>query len=46
MENLEKNINEKLNKIKQMIENNENRDKIEKERKDLDKMLEIYLNDT
>lgn len=43
-ENLKLEIREKLRQIEQMIENGEERNKIDSERKKLDKMLEKYLN--
>ncbi len=42
VEKLKKEINEKLNKIMLMIQNEESIEKIEKERKELDKLLEEY----
>ncbi len=43
MEDLKNKINEKLNKIKEMITKGERRNKIEQERKELDKLLKEYL---
>ena len=43
--NLRIEIKEKLNKIEKMIEEEKSKEEIEKERKELDKMLEEYLND-
>lgn len=43
MKNLELEINDKLELIKKMIQNNENRDKIEEQRKELDKLLKQYI---
>ena len=45
MEKLKKEISEQLKKIEKMIENGENKRKIDVERKELDKMLEEYLKD-
>lgn len=42
MEKLKEEISEKLNKIIQMIKDEENKEKIEKERKELDKLLKEY----
>lgn len=42
MEKLKEEISEKLNKIIQMIKDEENKDEIEKERKELDKLLKEY----
>ena len=42
--NLKIEIKEKLNKIEKMIEEEKSKEEIEKERKELDKMLEEYLN--
>lgn len=42
MENLKEEISEKLNKIIQMIKNEDNKEEIEKERKELDKLLKEY----
>lgn len=43
MEDLKNKINEKLNKIKEMITKGERGNKIEQERKELDKLLKEYL---
>ncbi len=43
MENLREEIEKKLNKIKELIANNEKKDKIEELRKELDNLLEKYL---
>ena len=43
--NLKIRIKEKLNKIEKMIEEENNKEEIEKERDKLDKMLKEYLKD-
>ena len=43
MKNLEKEIAEKLDLIKNMIKEKENRSKIEIERKELDRLLEKFV---
>ena len=43
MENLKTQIVQKLKLIEEMIEKEENRNKIEEQRKELDKFLERYL---
>ena len=43
MEKLEKDINEKLNKVKEMIKNEEKRDKIEIAIEELNALLKQYL---
>lgn len=43
MEDLKNKISDKLNEIKEMITKEEKRDKIEQERKELDKLLKEYL---
>ena len=43
MKNLEKEIEEKLDKVKNMIKNGENVSKIEEKRKELDQLLEKYV---
>ena len=43
MEKLEKDINEKLNKVKEMIKNEEKRDKIEMAIEELNALLKQYL---
>ena len=45
MDNLKDQIAKKLKQIEQMIEVEENKNKIEEERKELDELLEKYLND-
>ncbi len=43
MGELRKNIDEQLKILEEMIKNNEDKDKIEKERKKLDEILNLYL---
>ena len=43
MEKLEKDINEKLNKVKEMIKNGEKRDKIEIAIEELNALLKQYV---
>ena len=43
MEKLEKDINEKLNKVKEMIKNEEKRDKIEIAIEELNALLKQYV---
>lgn len=45
MENLKQEIAEKLNQLEKMIEKEENKNEIEKQRKELDNLLEEYLKD-
>lgn len=45
MKNLRKQIADELQKINEMIRNGENKEKINVERKKIDKMLEEYLKD-
>lgn len=46
MENLKEQIAQKLKKIEEMIKKEENKNQIEKQRKELDDLLEKYLKDT
>ncbi len=43
MENLKDKIREQLKIIEEMIENNEEKEKIEKKRKELDEFLKEYI---
>ena len=43
MENLKNKIREQLKIIEQMIENNEEKERIEKKRKELDEFLKEYI---
>lgn len=45
MDKLKEQIAEKLKQMEEMIEEEENKSKIEKERKELDRLLEEYLKD-
>ncbi len=45
MDNLKDQIAKKLKQIEQMIEAEENKSKIEEERKELDRLLKEYLKD-
>lgn len=44
MENIKKQIQDKLKKIELMINNGNNREEIELERKELDRLLNEYIN--
>lgn len=45
MENLKKEIAKKLKQIEEMIQEEENKNKIEEQRRELDMLLEKYLKD-